>query len=125
MMMSNVSAQPCINIKMRTPDGVMYFTFVDNEHGELERILSSAGKAGSTLSLWVDATCNLLSYLLSKKLVSLNELVVLLSNYNTASISYNTGGVPVRSGIGGLVAAIQQYKQIKTSGQTGTIDLDI
>lgn len=111
------------NIRVRTPDGVMYFTIVEDEQGNIEKILSSAGKTGSTLSLYVDAMCNLVSHIISRKLMSLNEIISVLSHYNTASIVYNEGGVPVRSGIGGLIYAIQKYR--KQKAMYDSYDLDI
>jgi glutaminase len=110
------------NTRVRTPDGVMYFTIVEDAEGNVSHILSSAGKTGSTLSLYVDAICNMISFALTHKRMSINEIVGTLSHYNTASTFYAEGGVPIRSGISGLLYAIQQYRKAKAS--YAPIDVD-
>jgi glutaminase len=112
------------NVRARTPDGVMYFTIVEDAAGNIAQILSSAGKTGSTLSLYVDAMCNLINFLLANKRMTINEILGVLSHYNTSAIVYNDGGVPVRSGIGGLVYAIQRYRNVRANYAAG-LDLDI
>lgn len=111
-----------VTVEVNTPEGVLYCTICEDEHGLPVKIISTFGKAGTTLAAWayaLDATINLL---LEKK-TGVNEIIQILSNISHSKPLKTAHGVRVGSGPEGIVVALleykrQKFKQLKASFET-------
>lgn len=98
-------------IRVKTADGTMFVMILENERGIPCAVQATIGKAGSAVAAWCDATVRLCSKLIDKG-TSIHELILELENI-TSDRQVQSGSVPIRSGIDGLVHALRSYQRSK------------
>jgi hypothetical protein len=101
-----------MTIEVKTPDGVLYYILCEDEDGQLNKVISIFGKAGTALAAWAFATDCLVNMLLERK-VGVNEIIERLSNISNSKPIRTATGVKVGSGPEGLVVALLEYKRQK------------
>ena len=109
--MTNIEIQVnnSINIRVITPDGVMFVTFI--EHDEDIRpieIIINLGKAGSATNSWAFLTTQLFNKLLGIG-IPLQDIMVTISNISSSNIRDLGKGIRIRSGPEGLWYACHKY----------------
>lgn len=117
-----------MTIRVKTPDGTMYVHILENEKELPVKIMVSAGKCGTSFSVWADATCHMISELLTREdkygdRMSLAAIISMLSEFHTDK-SIRDHGIQIRSGVHGLKVALLTYmndKSIKNSILPGQI----
>lgn len=94
-----------------TPDGKLYYTMCFDEEDNLVKVISTFGKAGSSVAAWAQGLDELVNLLLDKK-TPINEIIERLSGITTEKSKKTTDGVRVGSGPEGMVVALMEFKRI-------------
>lgn len=100
-----------MTIEVNTPDGVLYYTICES-NGVPTKVISTFGKAGTSLAAWAFAMDVLVNMLLEKK-ADINDIINNLSNISASKSIRTPSGVKVGSGPEGLVIALLEYKRQK------------
>lgn len=96
-------------IRVRTPDGTLYATFMKDNEGQLEQVQFSIGKAGAPLAAWANAIATVIN-LSIKKGATVEDLIVELSSI-TSDGKARTLDTTARSGPEGIWQAFIQFRQ--------------
>lgn len=111
--MSNNNANKSVTIEVETPDGVLYFTVVEDNSGRPCRVISIIGKSGSSLAAWAEAVDQLINLAFSKG-AGINDILEALSNISTSKpIRSLRPTLVVKSAPDGIVVALSAYKREK------------
>lgn len=104
-----------INLRVPTPDGVMYLVVIEDAQGNVFKIDVNAGKCGSSFMAWSQAFCDLLSIRLANKETTIPDIINFLSDYNTDRVRMGSDKLEVKSGPHGIKIALLKYLQFKSS----------
>lgn len=107
-----------VNIRIATPDGVMYVTVTEDGNHNPVQVNVSAGKCGHSFSAWAVSMCEVISYMLSKTKTPIATVIHLLSEHNSDR-EVNHGSLRVKSGVQGIKLALIQYLQYKKQNSDG------
>lgn len=111
MLMSKEGFFRSVNYMIRTPDGKMFVTIMEDDDGKPFKIQINVGKAGYSLSAWSNA----LSRMIDRSLefgVSLDALINELSEITSDKVVMDATYI-CRSGPEGVVIALMKYNQDK------------
>lgn len=95
-----------------TPDGKLYYTMLFDDKDNLVRVISTFGKAGSSVAAWAQGLDQLVNLLLEKN-TPINDIIECLSGITTEKSKKTTEGVRVGSGPEGMVVALMEFKRMK------------
>jgi len=109
-------------IKVRTPDGKMFVSVMEDINGRPFKIAIQIGKNGSAIRSWTESVSNLVSRLLENN-VPLSAIINDLSSLSTDRVSFNADGI-VRSGPDGVVYALFVYMRHKNVQSTNIPHFD-
>lgn len=105
---------PSFNVKVRTPSGVMFITFVDDSSNRLIKVIPFAGKAGLEFSIWAEGMCTLINHGLETNYLDDQKVIGLLEGfYSNRATKNNVNGPWIYSSIDGLVHAFKEYRKFK------------
>jgi hypothetical protein len=97
--------------RIKTPNGVMFLTVVEDNHGNPIRIIIQIGKTGTGIRAWADATGRLINLLLERG-AGIEEVITQLSNIHSSDLVFADNSLlPVKSGPDALVKALLIYKR--------------
>jgi hypothetical protein len=103
-----------MNVKIESPDGTMYVTVMENEHGVPFKIMVNIGKAGSSLNAWAAIVADFVSDTITR--VGVNSAIAKLLNVSSDKVSYtpdsvtNDGVTTIRSGPEAIAYALIKYR---------------
>lgn len=100
-----------MTVEVKTPDGVLYYTICE-ENGVPVKVISTFGKAGTSLAAWANAVDILVNMLLERK-VSIHILIEALSQITANKSMRTPKGIKIGSGPEGLVIALLEYRRQK------------
>lgn len=103
-------------IKVRTPDGKMFVSVMEDASGKPFKIAIQIGKNGSAIRSWTESVSNLISRLLEVN-TPLSSIINDLSSLSTDRVSFNADGI-VRSGPDGVVYALFVYMKHRQVAET-------
>jgi hypothetical protein len=101
---------PSTTIRVRTPDGSLFVSIVEQADAP-RQVLLHIGKSGHSLQAWADALARVVSLALRSGL-TLQAVVAEVSNITTER-GTPSGEIIVRSGPDGLAHALLQYQASK------------
>lgn len=99
-------------IRVPTPDGVMWVHVVEDENGEPFQIFTNAGKCGTSFNAWAAAFANLLTLFINnvpRDKFSLPHIIAELSLFTTDRLRMASDGALIKSGPEGICYALRQY----------------
>jgi hypothetical protein len=119
-MIMNLEKSNCAVLKVKTTDGTMFVTFIEDDLGKTTHILIQIGKTGTQIRAWTESMEVLINTLLDagEPLIS---IATKLSNINTDKCVYQ-GDRMIRSGPGGLVYAINKHISVTTRKERPPFD---
>jgi len=102
-----------ITFAVRTPNGKMYVTVIDDEAGKPVEIIVHAGKSGAQVHAWAASLSRMMTTALQNG-AGLNDLIKDLSNTSgDGNVPHTDNGVRIRSGPEGVCYALMQYRKMK------------
>lgn len=104
-----------MTIEVNTPDGVLYYTICESKYipDRIAKVISTFGKAGTSLAAWAFAVDLLVNMLLENG-TDINDIITQLAQISGDKPVKNINtGAKVGSGPEGLVVAILEYKRQK------------
>lgn len=87
--------------EIRTPDGKMWLTVVEDELNHPVEIHVSIGKTGGSVAAWTNAVTNLINTMLEYN-VPMTRIIEEISGITTDKLSRYPSGVTIRSGPEGI-----------------------
>lgn len=103
---------PSMTVEVNTPDGVLYYTICEDGDNSPIRVISTFGKAGTTLAAWAYAV-DVLTNMLLERGTKIDSLIEGLSQISASKPLRTLEGIKVGSGPEGLVVALLEYKRQK------------
>lgn len=108
---------------VKTPNGNMFVTIMENTKGRPVQIMINAGKGGAELSAWCDAFARITSRSLAAGTITINDLITELSGTTTQKIATSADGIVCRSSVEGIALALMRYKEMKFAEMTENLGL--
>lgn len=96
-------------MQVRTPDGTLFLTVVENPDKTLNSFHITIGKAGAPIAAWSSAVSALMTLAVDKG-AQIEDLLVALSNLSSDRVTYNSSGM-CRSGPDGVWQGLMLYRE--------------
>lgn len=97
-----------LTFRIKSPQGSVYVQIIEREHGKIEKIIVTVGKAGSVINALCGGVAELVTHML-KGGISITDIIITLSGI-TADKLHTTNGMDVHSPIDAIVIALMQYR---------------
>lgn len=99
-------------VRVEVPEGTMYVMLMEDDKGELVGIQASIGKAGSSVSAWLNALTRMCTLALDQGM-SIDHLLEQLTAQGSDRRRFSRDGIQIKSGPEGLAWVLQDYQREK------------
>lgn len=110
-----------LTFRIKSPQGSVYVQIIEREHGKIEKIIVTVGKAGSVINALCGGVAELVTHMIHSG-ISITDIIITLSGITADKLSI-TDGMEVHTPVDAVVIALMQYRSSISPGGGGKVKM--